>query len=400
MSTPTKPAPAGKPSVLRKRLLIVATVIFTIIGVVYSIWWIFFAQSYESTDDAYVHGNLVQVSSQIPGTIIAIDADDTQVVSHGTTLIRLDASDTEIALKQAEAALAQTVRMTRTLFVQNDALDADIAMRQADIERAKIDLSKAQSDLGRRQSLSKSGGVSGEEILHAQTAVKAAQSVLAQTRAALAASQARLKTNQVLTANTTVARHPDVRQAADRLRQAWLANSRTRLPAPVNGMVAQRSAQVGQHVAPGTPLMSIVPLQQVWVEANFKENQVRHMSPGQSATLVSDLYGSKITYTGTVQGVSAGTGGAFALLPAQNASGNWIKVVQRLPVRIVLDPKELLDHPLRVGLSMQVKVILANVDGATLPVVDNSKFQTSAFTDTSQEAETLIARIIKENAES
>lgn len=381
----------------RKRLLIITTLIFIVIGAAYAIWWALFAADFESTDDAYVHGNLVQVTSQIPGTVVAIHADDTQRISKGAPLVQLDSSDADIALKQAEAALAQAVRRTRTIFVQNDALQADIAVRQANIERAQVDLSKAESDLKRRQTLARSGGVSGEEILHAQTAVKAAQSGLAQAKAAFAASQATLKTNQALTAGTTVAAHPDVMQAADQLRKAWLANARTRLPAPVDGMIAQRSVQVGQHVSPGTPLMTIIPLQQVWVEANFKEAQLRHMKPGQNVELTADLYGSDIIYHGKVQGIAAGTGSAFALLPAQNASGNWIKVVQRVPVRITLDAKELADHPLRVGLSMNVEVELAEPETANVPAPGNTQFETAVFTDNTGEVDAQVNKIINEN---
>ncbi|MGB6103279.1 MAG: HlyD family efflux transporter periplasmic adaptor subunit [Pusillimonas sp.] len=390
---------ANAPSARRKPLLILATLVFIAIGLAYAIWWVIFASGYEETDDAYVHGNLVQVTSQIPGTVIAIGADDTQIVDKGSLMIELDSSDTDIALKQAQAALAQAVRKTRTIFVQNSALEADIAMRVANIERAEVDLAKARNDLKRRQTLASSGGVSGEEILHAQTAVKAAESGLAQARAAHAASQATLATNQALTAGTTIEAHPDVMQAADQLRKAWLANTRTRLPAPVDGMIAQRSVQVGQHVAPGTPLMTIVPLRQVWVEANFKEGQVRHMKPGQKATLTADLYGGGVRYHGVVQGLAAGTGSAFALLPAQNASGNWIKVVQRIPVRIALDPQELSEHPLRVGLSMQVEVDLSEPEQASAPS-PNSGFKTTVFDDGSGEAETLIKQIINDNLSS
>jgi membrane fusion protein (multidrug efflux system) len=390
MTTPTQSASRRKP------LMIIAALVFIVIGIAYAIWWAIYASNYESTDDAYVHGNLVQVTSQIPGTVIGIGADNTQTVDKGALLIELDPSDARIALAQSEAALAQAVRRTRTVFVQNEALEADVAVRRADIERAQVDLAKARNDLKRRQTLAHSGGVSGEEILHAQTAVQAAQSGLAQVQAALAASQAKLQTNQALTSGTTVAAHPDVMQAADQLRKAWLANSRTRLPAPVDGLVAQRSVQVGQHVAAGTPLMTIVPLGQVWVEANFKEGQLRHMKPGQDATITADLYGSDISYHGKVVGLAAGTGSAFALLPAQNASGNWIKVVQRVPVKIALDPKELAAPPLRVGLSMQVEVDLSEPEeGAITP--GNTGFKTAVFTDDSGEADALIEKIIKEN---
>ncbi|RTZ45523.1 HlyD family efflux transporter periplasmic adaptor subunit [Candidimonas sp. SYP-B2681] len=381
----------------RKRLLVTATAVFVVIGVAYAVWWILFAADYESTDDAYVHGNLVQVTAQIPGTVVAIHADDTQWVSKGTSLVQLDPSDADIALKQAEATLAQAVRRTHTVYVQNDAAQADIAMRRADIERAQVDLEKAGSDLKRRQALARSGGVSGEEILHAQTTFKAAQSGLAQAQAAFTASQAALRTNEALTAGTTASAHPDVIQAADQFRKAWLANARTRLPAPVDGVIAQRSVQVGQHVAPGTPLMTIIPLQQVWVEANFKEAQLRHMKPGQQVKLTADLYGGNITYHGVLQGIAAGTGSAFALLPAQNASGNWIKVVQRVPVRITLDPKEMASHPLRVGLSMNVEVELSEPTAPSTGAPGGTQLQTAVFTDNTGDVDTRINRIINEN---
>lgn len=391
MTTPNSSASRRKP------LLILATLIFLAIGLAYAIWWLVYASGYEDTEDAYVHGNLVQVTSQIPGTVISIAADDTQTVSKGSLLVELDDSDTGIALKQAEATLAQAVRKTRTIFVQNRALEADIDMQAANIKRAQVDLAKARNDLKRRQALASSGGISGEEILHAQTAVKAAESGLAQAQAAHAASEAKLQINLALTAGTSIQAHPDVMLAADQLRQAWLANSRTRLPAPVDGMIAQRSVQVGQHVAPGTPLMTIVPLQQVWVEANFKESQVRRMRPGQQATLTADLYGDDVLYHGTVQGLAAGTGSAFALLPAQNASGNWIKVVQRIPVRIALDPQTLAAHPLRVGLSMHVEVDLSEPAQGTTTV--NSGYETTVF-NASHEADALIQHIIDENLDS
>lgn len=386
----------------RKRLLLIATGVFIVLAVLYAIWWALFGSHVESTDDAYVHGNLVQITPQVPGTVIAIEAGDTEHVSAGQPVIRLDPSDAQIALQQAEAQLAQTVRQVRTLYVQNDSLAADVNVQHANIERAQADLKRAQSDLQRRQMLAKSGGVSGEELLHAQTALKSAQSGLAQARATLAAAQARLATNQALTNGTTVADHPDVRQAASRLRDAWLAHQRTVLPAPVDGLIARRSVQVGQRVAPGNTLMNVVPLDQVWVEANFKEGQLRRMHPGQSVTLVSDLYGNDVTYHGTIVGLDAGTGSAFSLLPAQNATGNWIKVVQRVPVRIELDPEELKTHPLRVGLSMEVEVDVsqANTPSAAQPAPRHEPaWSTHVFTDTQAGADAMIDKIIKANLE-
>jgi len=384
----------------RKRLLLTATGVFILAAIVYGIWWALFGAHYESTDDAYVHGNLVQITPQVSGTVVAIEADDTDTIAAGQPLVRIDPADADVALQQAEAALAQTVREVRTRYVQNAALEADVEVRRAEIARAQSDLRRAEADLKRRQELARSGGVSGEEILHAQTALKAAQSGVAQAQAALAASQARLATNQALTEGTTVAEHPDVRRAVAALRSAWLAKSRTVLPAPVSGMVARRSVQVGQHVAPGSVLMNVVPLDQVWVEANFKEGQLRDMRIGQPATLKADLYGDAVVYHGTVVGMDAGTGAAFALLPAQNATGNWIKVVQRVPVRIALDPEEIKAHPLRVGLSMDVEVDVGVQDDAALARQaqrTDAAWSTQAFEPPHDEVEALIARIIETN---
>jgi membrane fusion protein (multidrug efflux system) len=287
----------------------------------------------------------------------------------------------------------------RTIYVQNDALAADVDLRNADILRAQAELTRAQSDVNRRQQLAKSGGVSGEEILHAEAALKSAQSGLAQARAALAASRAKLATNQALTQGTTVADHPDVQQAAAGLRNAWLAQSRTVLPAPVGGVVARRSVQVGQRVAPGSALMTVVPLDQVWIEANFKEGQLRKMRIGQPAKMVADLYGSSVTYHGTIAGLDAGTGSAFALLPAQNATGNWIKVVQRVPVRIALDPEDLKKHPLRVGLSMDVEVDVGKQEGEPLTQAERKEpaWSTRAFEPAHDEVDAMISKIIEAN---
>ncbi|MFU1911212.1 HlyD family efflux transporter periplasmic adaptor subunit [Bordetella hinzii] len=385
----------------RKRLLLIATGAFIVLALGYGAWWALFGSHFESTDDAYVHGNLVQITPQVPGTVVAIEADDTEMVKAGQPLVRLDPADTNVALQQAEARLAQTVRQVRTLYVQNDSLAADVEVRQADIGRAQADLNRAQSDLKRRQALAASGGVSGEEILHAETTLKTAQAGLAQARAALASAQAKLATNLALTQGTTVENHPDVRQAAADLRNAWLASSRTVLPAPVDGMVARRSAQVGQRVAPGSVLMNVVPLDQIWVEANFKEGQLRHMRVGQPVTMTADMYGGSVKYHGKVVGLDAGTGSAFALLPAQNATGNWIKVVQRVPVRVSLDPEDLKKHPLRIGLSMDVEVDVGKDDGQVLTAARaEPAWSTRAFEPAHDEADALIAKIIKDNLQS
>ncbi|MEI2418053.1 efflux RND transporter periplasmic adaptor subunit [Orrella sp. JC864] len=394
MNTSPAPRPAA-----RKRLLLLAALALLVLAGAYGAWWLLVASRLESTDDAYVHGNLVQITARIPGTVVAIEADNTDLVQAGQALVRLDPADAQVALQQARERLAQAVRQVRTLYVQNEALQADVDVRQADIDRAQAELARARSDVQRRQSLARTGGVSGEELLHAQTALKAAQSGLAQARAQLEAARAKLATNQALTEGTTVAEHPDVRQAAAALRQAWLDAARTTLPAPAAGMVAQRSVQVGQRVAPGTTLMTVVPLEQVWVEANFKENQLRKMRVGQRAKVVADLYGGEVVYEGVVAGLEAGTGGAFSLLPAQNASGNWIKVVQRVPVRIALDPQAVREHPLRVGLSMNVEVDVSETP-AQAGAPRAAALSTRVFEARSEEADALVARIIEENLHS
>ncbi len=389
---------SSPPSRNRQRLLWLAGLAFLVIALGYGLWWWLYGSHYESTDDAYVHGNLVQVTPQVSGTVVAIAADDTQAVRGGQPLIYLDAADADIALAQAGAQLAQAVRQVRTRYVQNDALQADVDVKQANLAQAQSDLTRARADLARRQALARSGGVSGEELQHAQTAQHQAQARLAQAQAALEAAKATLATNRALTQGTDVPHHPDVQQAAARVRAAWLARARTVLPAPVGGIVAQRNVQVGQQVSPGSPLMSVVPLDQLWVEANFKENQLRRMRVGQPVTLEADLYGGSVSYHGVITGLDAGTGGAFALLPAQNASGNWIKVVQRVPVRIALDAKELAEHPLRIGLSMNVSVDIGDDGQAQAhPAPAEPALRTDALKADPAEAEALVTRIIQEN---
>jgi membrane fusion protein (multidrug efflux system) len=368
----------------RKRLMTLLVGVILLAAVAYGVYYFLVARFHEDTDDAYVNGNVVQITPQVTGTVIAVNADDTQTVKVGDPLVVLDGADARVALQQAEANLAQTVRQVRGLFVNNDQYQAQIAQRQAD-------LSRAQDDLRRRMTIAQTGAVSQEEISHARDTVKAAQ-------AALDAAQQQLASSRALTSNTTVATHPNVLAAAAKVRDAYLNNARNTLPAPVTGYVAKRSVQVGQRVAPGNPLMAIVPLESVWVDANFKEVQLKHMRIGQPVELTADVYGSSVVYHGKVVGFSAGTGSAFSLLPAQNATGNWIKVVQRLPVRIELDPKELHDHPLRIGLSMQADVDIKNENGSQLGNAQNTVYQTNVFDKYGAEADAEIARIIAENA--
>ncbi|GAA5232096.1 HlyD family efflux transporter periplasmic adaptor subunit [Verticiella sediminum] len=387
---------AATPRSPRKRLLLIAALVFLIAAAAYGAWWFLIARHFQSTDDAYVQGDLVQITPQIAGTITGLHADDTDFVQAGQTLVELDRADVEVALAEAESQLAQTVRQVSTLYVQNDGFDAQIRARQADAASAKAALARAQADLRRRQALAQSGGVSGEEILHARTTVETAQAALAAAEAAVANAKAGLAGNETLTAGTDVQDHPNVRLAAARVRQAYLDLARTEIQAPVSGYVARRSGQLGQRVAAGTALMAVVPLDQVWVDANFKEVQIGSMRIGQPATLHADMYGSKVAYRGKVAGLGAGTGSAFALLPAQNASGNWIKVVQRVPVRIELDPEELREHPLLLGLSMNVEVDISDTSGPALSAGrrKDSSYAVNVLSDAQAQARGVIERII------
>ena len=372
----------------RKFFLIIVTVVLALLLIAYGVYWAMFLRHFESTDDAYVAGNVVQVTPQVGGTVVAIYADDTELVQAGSPLVQLDNADAKVALDNATAQLAQTVREVRTLYVNNSTFSATIGLRNADLQRARL-------DLARRQDLISTGAVSKEELDHARSAVASAQS-------ALTAARDQLSSNQVLTDRTSVARHPNVLRAAGQVQAAYLTFSRMTLPAPITGYVAKRSVQVGQRIAPGTPLLSIVPLNALWVDANFKEVQIARMRIGQPVTLESDLYGSNVTFHGKVAGLAAGTGSAFALLPTQNASGNWIKVVQRVPVRITLDPQELAVHPLRLGVSMQVNADIAHSGGNSLtsnqPARTAAAYQTAVFDSSDAKADALVARIIAENS--
>ena len=352
MSETKTPAVSAMPF-RRKRWLVIVIGAFALIGVSYGAYWASALRDVQSTDDAYVSGNVVQITPQIAGTVVGIAADDTQFVKAGQTLVQLDPADARIALEQADAKLGKAVRDVRGLFATTAQIKAKVDVQSAAVARAT-------DDLRRRERLASSGAVSGEELQHARDALTSASAALIAARQELAANQAHID-------RTTVASHPDVLAAAAQVHDAYLDVARTQLPAPVSGYVAKRAVQLGQRVAPGAPLMAIVPLDQVWVDANFKEPQLAAMRVGQPVTLKADLYGNKVVYHGTVSGFGAGTGSAFALLPAQNATGNWIKIVQRIPVRIALDPRELAEHPLQIGLSMQADVDTHQRDGNRLP---------------------------------
>jgi membrane fusion protein, multidrug efflux system len=360
------PAAPAKTNPQRKKMLTALAAVVVVAGLGWAAYEFLVGSHYESTDNAYVQGNVIQITPQIGGTVLAVLADDTDFVKAGQPLVQLDPADARVSLDQAEAALAQAVRQVRTLYANNGSLAAQINLRQADVTKAQSDVARASDDLNRRQSLTGNGAVSKEELNHAQTQVAAAKSALAAAEAGVVAAREQLVSNQSLTEGTSIEQHPSVLVAAAKVREAYLATQRAGLLAPVDGYVAKRTVQLGQRVAAGTPMMSLIPLNQVWVDANFKEVQLRNIRIGQPVSLTADLYGKKVEYKGTVAGLGVGTGAAFALLPAQNATGNWIKVVQRVPVRIALDPKQLMDNPLRVGLSMDAEVDVSSRDGKTL----------------------------------
>jgi len=381
MSTQPPASTNGK----RKAALAIILFLFAAGAIAWGVWWWLAGQWVETTDDAYVGGNVVQVTPQAAGTVIAVRADDTDFVKTGDELVRLDQADAKVALEQAEANLARAVRQVRALYATDGQLGATVTQRETELARAK-------QDLARREQASADGAVSREEIEHARDAVAASQ-------AALSAASEQLVASRALTDGTTVAAHPDVAAAAAKVHEAFIAYARTTMPAPVSGFVAKRSVQVGQRVSAGTPLMAVVPLDQVWVDANFKESQLAEVRVGQTATVISDLYGNHVEYRGRVVGFGAGTGAAFALLPAQNATGNWIKVVQRVPVRVVLDPKEIAAHPLQIGLSLRVAIETRDRSGPRLPQAERAPAvqETNVFEAPERKAAERVVRIIQDN---
>jgi membrane fusion protein (multidrug efflux system) len=384
-SQPNDSSSAPTQSRARRRGFAILALVVILGAAGYLAYWLLDARYIESTDDAYVNGDVVQITSEVPGTVIALHIDDTQRVSAGQPLLELDPADARIAEANAEADLARAVRNVRGLFAQEQQLRAQIDVRQQALRTA-------DADLKRRATLTDDGAISTEELSHARDNVTA-------TRANVSSALDQFGQTVAQIDGTTIADHPQVLAAAAAVRSAALALHRDHLTSPVGGVVAKRSVQVGQRVAAGTPLLAVVPLDDVWVDANFKEVQLARMRTGQPVTVHADIYGSDVTFHGRVAGLAAGSGNAFALLPPQNASGNWIKIVQRVPVRILLDPRELKDHPLRVGLSTSVRVDLHDTSGPLMATaVRNTPqpSQPSAGDDPSVDAH--IAEIIAENA--
>lgn len=347
--------------------------------------WLLLTRFEERTADAYVEGNLVPVTSQVTGTVTQIGADDTDSVAAGAALVKLNASDAELALDTAKSMLAKAVRGTRVQYHQVSQTDADVASRENDVR-------KAQSDLGRRLQLVSVGAITGEEVAHSRD-------ILANSRQALDAARSARAQRRAMVDNVSLRQHPDVLAAVTSLKTAYVALKRTTIEAPVGGTVSRRSVQVGQRITPGLSLMSIVPLTDIWVTANFKESQIRNLRIGQTVTLTADVYGDDVVYHGTIEGLSAGTGSAFALLPAQNATGNWIKVTQRVPVRVRLRADEIAAHPLRIGLSMRATADTTDRSGPYLSAIGKParQYGTKVFDRELADADALVEKIIRAN---
>jgi len=380
------PAPAETPtSGNRRKILLLIAVVFIALGLLWTLYWVLVLSKRERTDDAYVNGNKVVVSAQVPGTVIAVLADDTQLVKAGQVLVRLDPIDAQTGLSRTASALAQTVRQVRQEKSTANEYDSMIVTRQ-------LELARAAADLAKREPLLAAHAIAPEEVRHAHESVELAQAALTQAKRQATSAHA-------LVDGTDVQDNPAVMQAKAAYRDAWIAAQRNAVIAPVTGYVAERSVQLGQHIQAGQALMTVIPLNSLWVDANFKEVQLRHLRIGQPAEVRSDLYGGSYIFHGHVEGMSAGTGAAFALLPAQNASGNWIKVVQRVPVRIQIDDKDLEKSPLRVGLSATVTVDTTSRSGPVLAadVTDKSVGDTNVYTQDIDKANAEADAVVQRN---
>lgn len=380
-----QPQPANKKN-KRKGALLLLAVLFVVIGVAWLVYWFLVLRHYQETDDAYVAGNQVQVMAQVSGSVNKVAFDDTDYVKKGDVLVTLDKTDAEQAFEKAQTALATSVRQTHQLIINGKQYQATIGLQ-------KTALVQAQADLKRREPLGAANLIGREDLQHARDAVATAQ-------AQLDVAVQQYNANQAMILNTSLENQPAVKQSAAELRDAWLALQRTNVVSPINGYVSRRSVQVGSQISTSTPLLAIVPADNLWVDANFKETQLAKVRIGQPATVISDIYGDDVVYHGKVAGLDMGTGSAFSLLPAQNATGNWIKVVQRLPVRIELDPQEVAKHPLRIGLSTLVSVDTDNISGSVLAtnVRSTPAYESNALALDLAPVNQLIADIIHANA--
>jgi len=369
----------------RRKILLIIAAAFIVVGLLWTLYWVLVLSKRERTDDAYVNGNKVVISAQVPGTVIAVLADDTQLVKAGQVLVRMDPIDAQTGLSRTASALAQTVRQVRQEKSTANEYDSMIVTRQ-------LELARAEADLAKREPLLADHAIAPEEVRHAHESVELAQAALTQAKRQATSAHA-------LVDGADVEDNPAVMQAKAAYRDAWIAAQRNAVVAPVTGYVAERSVQLGQHIQAGQALMTVIPLNSLWVDANFKEVQLRHLRIGQPAEVRSDLYGGSNIFHGHLEGMSAGTGAAFALLPAQNASGNWIKVVQRVPVRIQIDDADLQKSPLRVGLSATVTVDTTSRSGPVLAadVADKSVGDTNVYTQDIDKANAEADAIVRRN---
>lgn len=380
------PQPSANKKKKRKSVLIVLALIFVLIGIAWGVYWFLVLRHFQETDDAYVAGNQVQVMAQVSGSVNKVWFEDTDFVKKGDVLVSLDKTDAEQAFEKAQTALATSVRQTHQLMINGKQYQASITLQQTA-------LAQAQADLKRREPLGAANLIGREELQHARDAVATA-------KAQLDVAIQQYNANQAMILNTSLENQPAVQQSAAELRDAWLALQRTEIRSPMDGFVSRRSVQVGSQISTSTPLLAVVPATNLWVDANFKETQLAGVRIGQPVTVVADIYGDEMVYQGKVAGLDMGTGSAFSLLPAQNATGNWIKVVQRLPVRIELNQEDIARHPLRIGLSTLVKIDTTSKEGSALATSarQQAAYSSNALAIDLAPVNQLITDIVRANA--
>ena len=380
------PTSSNNKSQQRKKGLSIFILLLLLIAIGSAAYWFFFIKGFEETEDAYVSGNQVMVSAQVAGNISKINVDNMDPVQAGDVLLELDDTNAKLSFEQAKSNLANAVR-------QISQLNYTVKQLKSAVRANEITLAQAQGNLNRRVQLVKDGAIDKESFQHAKEAVELA-------KANLTTSQNQLEANQALLLDGPLSEQPQIQSAVSNLKQAWLNLERTKIRSPIKGYVARRNAQVGQAVSVGGALMAVVTTDQMWLDANFKETQLTHMRIGQSAEIHFDLYGKDKTFNGKVVGIEMGTGSAFSLLPTQNATGNWIKVVQRVPVRIQLDPQQLAENPLRIGLSATVKVNVTDSQGETLrnQARTTTLYSTNALQYDESAVNNLIESIIRDNS--
>ncbi|HGJ5873607.1 MAG TPA: multidrug efflux MFS transporter periplasmic adaptor subunit EmrA [Arsenophonus apicola] len=370
----------------RRTIIILVSIFFIITALICGIYWFLVLRHHQSTDNAYIAGNQIQIMSQVPGSVITVNVENTDFVKSGTVLVMLDPKDAILALEKAKTNLANSVRQTHQHMINSRQYQANISLRRSE-------QNKLQQDLQRREILGQSNVIGKEELQHAREAVTSA-------KAALDVAVEQFNANQAIVLDTPLDKQPAVLQAATELRNAWLTLKRTQIVTPIDGYVSRRSVQVGARITPATPLMAVVPSDNMWIDANFKETQLADIRIGQPAKITTDFYGKSVVYQGSVEGLDMGTGSAFSLLPAQNASGNWIKIVQRLPVRITIDAEQLKKYPLRIGLSSEVTVDTSNKNGLTLSqkIRANPVYHTNVFKIDMAPVDQLVTDIINNNS--